>query len=208
MLQQRLQFGTTQRNFGHTHLADYRTGLLVIAACGASLAFASPVDYTINFTNTETSGLAPTAGSFVYDAGAADPFSDFTVTWDGYTFDLTAGANDPDALGPTPSCLAGLTGGAESFALLDGACSPAPSGYVTYWAELAGTLGFAITNNTLSNYFEVGGFNALTTDVTQDGSGSWTITPETTSAVPEPSALIPVALLCALLVRKRVPRFV
>jgi len=78
--------------------------------------------------------LLPTSGSFTYDS-TADTFSDFDVTWNGVTYDLTASANSPGAgSGGVPSCIGSLTGAAASFALLDGACaSPGPS-FSTQWA--------------------------------------------------------------------------
>ena len=57
--------------------------------CGASVATASQITYNINFTNTF--GIGPAAGSFTFDSQAAlgSQFSNFLVTWDGYTFDYT-----------------------------------------------------------------------------------------------------------------------
>ena len=50
--------------------------------------------YTINFLGPAGT-LLPTSGTIVYDStpGALDPFSTFTVNWDGETFDFTAIAN-------------------------------------------------------------------------------------------------------------------
>src|SRR5262249_23932312 len=59
----------------------------------ATGAFASPVFYNITFT--ATSGTAPTAGSFTYDAAAAlgSQFTGFTVVWESGIYDLTSAAN-------------------------------------------------------------------------------------------------------------------
>src|SRR5579863_7894850 len=65
----------------------------------APAADASPLSYDIDFTAFNFMGPPPTSGSFTYDASAAigSQFSDFTVVWDGLTFDLTAAANNPYA---------------------------------------------------------------------------------------------------------------
>jgi hypothetical protein len=182
---------------------NHRLGIcaLTAAALGTPVLMADAITYDINFTGT---GILPTAGSFTYDAGATTPFSDLTVTWDGTTFDMTASANSPE-ITPTVGCLSGATGAAASFALLDGACSPAPTNFTTQWFgawdTATDTLNFSFNSTNFfvpprsSIFLEGFGGTGLTTDF---GTGSWTI-----SAVPEPSALIPLTLLCAFALRKR-----
>ena len=91
------------------------------AAVGVQAAGPNRVNYDIHFTATR--GVAPTDGSFIYDS-STQSFSDFEVAWQGVVFDLTSSANSPTVAGSLP-CLKGLTGGAATFALLDGNCGTA-----------------------------------------------------------------------------------
>jgi len=100
------------------------------ATLGVTGAMAEPIQYTLGFT--DDSGVSPTAGSFTYDP-ATNTFTNFTVTWDGVVWNLTASANSPIITSTAPSCLGGLTGGAASFAMLDRACYPAPPSGGNEW---------------------------------------------------------------------------
>ncbi len=62
---------------------------LTLVTCSAPI-WAAATTYDINFTLTSGTP-APTAGSFTYDPAVG--FSNFTVDWNGLTFDLTAAAN-------------------------------------------------------------------------------------------------------------------
>ena len=94
--------------------------VLAVALCVPDLS-AVPINYVINFT--ATSGIAPTAGSFTYDA-ATPVFTNFTVEWQGIIFDHTSFANAPTiTTSNPPTCLAGLTGPAAAFELLGGGCN-------------------------------------------------------------------------------------
>lgn len=64
-------------------------------------AAAAPITYSITFTETSGSVAAPDPATFVYDASAAigSQFSGFFLTWDGISYDLTAAANSPVAVG-------------------------------------------------------------------------------------------------------------
>ena len=98
-------------------------GVLLCAAFTAPAAMADPADltnYTISFTGI---GILPTAANFTYDPDTPT-FTSFAVTWDSISFDETAGANSPEIfpLFP-PACVAALSGGAASFALISGACN-------------------------------------------------------------------------------------
>ena len=106
-------------------------------------AAADPIDlstYTINFAGGTTfpnvGTVAPTAGSFTYDADTTT-FTAFSVIWDGFTFNLAGAANNPQFPHGPPTllaCLTGLTGGAATFALLT-TCVPPPSSSncVPFW---------------------------------------------------------------------------
>lgn len=61
-------------------------GLLLAFTSTTAPALAAPTNYTINFS--ATTGTAPTAGSFTYDPTSG--FSNFLVTWNSQTFNLSA----------------------------------------------------------------------------------------------------------------------
>ncbi len=91
---------------------SFLMGLMV----AAGTVSAGPVLYNINFTTA--SGIAPTSGSFLYDDAAANPFASFLVVWDGLTFDLTAGANNPAVTNGCDPATPGTATGQDSFAAL------------------------------------------------------------------------------------------
>jgi hypothetical protein len=90
-------------------------------------------DYTINFLGPAGT-LFPSSGTIVYDntPGALNPFSAFTVKWDGETFDFTAIANQYNYLFGTNTpalfntSVPGCTGttGYQSLIVAMVACSP------------------------------------------------------------------------------------
>ena len=89
-------------------------------------AVATPTQYEIAFS---ASAVTP-AGSFFYDP-EVPAFSNFTVAWDGVTFDLTASANspvfNPGSILQEPLC-GTATGAALTFAVLThSGCSPTPA---------------------------------------------------------------------------------
>src|SRR5665213_2302814 len=104
------------------------TAVFLIATCGASAVLADTT-YDVDFLGD---GTLPTQGSFTYDS-VVPSFSNFTVTWNGVLFDLTASANAPMLNPPDPSCLGGATGAAATFALLSGDCDSPPAGSTTGW---------------------------------------------------------------------------
>jgi hypothetical protein len=179
---------------------------LLIASFGAPAALADIPDlktYTINFTTTSGSP-SPTTGTFTYDPDTAT-FTAFTVEWDGLSFDLTASANSPTVGFSIPSCITG-TGGAASFALMTGSCAPPPSFGQTDWqADASGhdaTFGFITEVMGCCDLVVYG--NASPIDApTVHAFGTWTVTQQT-SPVPEPSSLILLAPVCALLARRRI----
>lgn len=176
-------------------------GFLLAAAFGAAAAKPGPINYTINFTTT--AGVGPTAGAFTYDA-ATSTFTNFLVTWDGLSFNLTSSANAPGSLGNVPSCVGG-TGPAAAFALLNGACVPPDPGVTVNWqASNVGptTDGFIFSVSHRSTLIFPGQdpvpgpidgqfffFGASATDSPNTGEGQWTITASQVVA-PEPASLI------------------
>ena len=70
-------------------LRSFLVGVAMVASMSGP-ALATPTQYDIAF-----SGGSPTpTGSFLYDP-TVPTFSDFIVTWNGLTFDLTGAANTP-----------------------------------------------------------------------------------------------------------------
>lgn len=82
--------------------------------CAPAVASLSHWDFT--FSLSQNSSLRPDAGSFDYDATGAGSFSNFSVDWNGVSFDLNAAANAPAVTGSLPTCAA--TGAALSFQML------------------------------------------------------------------------------------------
>jgi hypothetical protein len=161
------------------------------------------VNYTITFTGT---GTLPTAGSFTYDPDI-HTFSHFLVTWDGLNFDLTSAANGPFVTSPAPSCIGSLTGGAASFAVLSGDCTPPPTGFETTWKGALLNTGFQFGffvddgRNVAWNVFDDEG--AAGDAQPFDVHGQWTIS-ASSSAVPEPSAwILFLTVLLAVAIVKR-----
>ncbi len=123
--------------------------LMGIVATGALRGSAI---YGINFT-TNPGGVAPTSGSFMYDSSAADPFSDFTVIWDGLTFDLTSAANTGEQFfgtgcGTFPSA-------ASVFTFLSGQNVCTGPAAIVWAAEAVNS-----TSNTSFSFFDTGSQNA------------------------------------------------
>jgi hypothetical protein len=76
-------------------------------------------DYVIDFTKTGGTS-EPISATFAYDS-TTSTFSNFIVSWNGITFNLTTSfhdANNPFTELPLPSCLTATTGGAATFSLL------------------------------------------------------------------------------------------
>jgi hypothetical protein len=174
--------------------------LILIAAISIPVAKADVIiTDTINFPASPNATIYPTSGAFTYDQ-TASLFTSFSVTWDGFIFDLTSSANDPSVTSTTPSCLSGLTGGAASYALLTGACSPNPYGIgITAWEGIVFTgrpyyFNFASDDEPptiLSDIdFVISATTSIidTTPIQNAGSyGPWTVT-KTSVTTPEPGA--------------------
>ena len=89
---------------------------LVMGLVGAfSTANAAPISYDINFTGGSPN---PTSGSFTYD-DAAPAFSNFFVSWNSITYDLTTLANSPFLQG---ACNTVAPDARDFFAILSGGC--------------------------------------------------------------------------------------
>jgi len=162
-----------------------------LAAVAASLlsspfaAEAAPQTYAIQFTVTQGS-IAPTAGSFTYDAGVG--FSAFTVIWNGVTFDLTAESNKPQLYTTAGGYFLGTA--ADSFALLSDTL-PQPRTY-TNWAAYnfsLGTLfGFGSWAGTPGVSESSVAFREVLPVIGVDPTGQIQVGAFTITAVPEPQS--------------------
>jgi hypothetical protein len=159
---------------------------------------ATPITYTINFTTT--GGVAPTSGSFTYDAAAAigSHFTNLDVVWGGEIFDLTFAANEPYLEGDLPGCSQGPYNSASSFTLLGGSlCTPTN---VTTW-DIQANQPMAIVTflDGVTAEFSDALFQDFTTTIAfTSGHGTFSIT-----AAPEPSTMGLVGVGGAWLVWKR-----
>ena len=87
---------------------------LFVLAFPLALRADTETTYDITFTGN---GTIPASGSFTYDS-TVPQFSNFIVDWDGYSFDMTASANNPYVYGGAPSCIGASTGAAAGLAVL------------------------------------------------------------------------------------------
>jgi hypothetical protein len=169
---------------------------LFVWVFASSIAFASPITYDISFSGT---GILPT-GSFTYDP--ANPTNGFTVSDNGDVLDFTSSANDPT---PSSSAICGAPGSAISFAIMNHGCTP--GGSYTWSAGQAGTI---VEFQFFYFYSILQGAGigvAVTGDIGTNGSGTYTIEPQST-ATPEPVSfpLFSASLAAAAIVARR--RFV
>lgn len=160
-------------------------------AFAASQLSAAPIAYTIQFTLSSGSP-APVSGSFDYDSSAPldEAFSDFMVDWDGASYNLTAGANDPTIYGtPIASCTPSDDSAGVFYALLKPSDCPAPSSPdgQTEWegSPESSTVGefefvFGSEADALAIYAQTG-----TTSEVPSAIGEFT----TTEATPEPGSM-------------------
>jgi hypothetical protein len=160
-----------------------------------SVAVADSISiYDISFFTSNGTPVPDMTGSFTYDS-TIPSFSDFTVTWDGALFDLTDAANNPgngNTNGSFEGCpiINNKLTAASSFELLSGGCGGSwfASGQEQLTFEGPGTVSPNIEFGTVIHGFpdpvnEAGYFK--------------------TTEVPEPSALIPVALFCVFAVTRK-----
>lgn len=166
--------------------------LLLIVALGAPVARADVADaatYSIFFVGTPP---FPTAGSFTYDPDI-QTFSSFLVTWNGITFDLTSAANAPVVSATPPPCLGSATGGAASFALLNGDCTPAQGNFTTLWfAQMQPDPIFEFSTYDPTSFIKIYAFDNPQAGY-QVAGGDWSLTQPTIpgpGTAPEPGTLV------------------
>lgn len=147
---------------------------------------AATADYQFQFTTTvlneelvnPSTPLPAISGFFNYDSSLTEnPFSDFTVVFEGFTFDLTASANSPLENGSL-SCLGGNTGPEAAFLLLTGGLPGCGEG--DDWLELDQTFIFFPDEEPIL-------FGVQTSDCcfTDQAGGTFT-----TAFAPEPRTLV------------------
>jgi hypothetical protein len=184
-------------------------------------------DYTITFLGP-TGTLFPTSGTIVYDStpGAVNPFTSFSVSWDGEIFDFAAIANQYNYLAGTQTpamfntSVPGCTGAAgyQSLIVAMVACSPD-----AVWAAQADT---SANTASFSILFTGGAYHippfvdlecctippptvSARPGYANGGGGlPLTIVDPPPSVVPEPgtAALVCTGLGLALVMRKRIAR--
>jgi hypothetical protein len=171
----------------------------------------SVTDYKITFTCTIPPGpdcLSPTSGSFEYD-NTKNQFTSFQVVFDGLTFDLTVGANNPAGLGTAP-CTGTATGPQAALAIMT-TCATDPA---TNWTGVVITgdqVFFRFLNFTDNNNFiEIfdGMDPSLVPIGTPDNASNGTFTTSITThiATPEPGSdvLVLAGMGLVLVMRKRI----
>jgi len=147
----------------------------------AAPATASPITYAIIFTGT---GTLPSAGTFTYDSDTST-FTNFFVIWNALVFNLTPSANNPFLTVPGPACISGLSGGAATFAVMTGTCTPPGAGGRTLWsANTQDRFFFFTTDATNTQTLAVQGISSHPIP-TENNEGGWHL-----STVPEPSTLL------------------
>jgi hypothetical protein len=176
-----------------------------LVICTLAVAVSVPARATqISFaTISGPPGLSPPTGSFTYiptGPFSITDFSNFTVTWDGLTFDLTNPANGPETFGGD-ECRA-MSNSAGGFAIMSQSvtgCHTAPT--YEWFANTAGpnvgaNFSFGVITNGLGGNPQFGGASiAIVADPTgtpiipnASASGTWTLTP--TTSVPEPASTL------------------
>lgn len=165
-------------------------GAIAVAAAGPAMA--DVVRYDITFAGGP---ITPTGG-FDYDASVPQ-FSNFTVVWDGLSFDMTAAANSPVFNAgldlSLPLCGATSVNAALTFGIL--AATDCSTG--VHWSvdSLASNVLFAFVLNTSSGNFFITSSNqpAYDTDGCRQAcsEGSFSVA---AAQVPEPGTLVLVGL--------------
>jgi hypothetical protein len=122
------------------NLRHHLSSTLFLLAISAAPAGASTITYNILFGGSD----APTQGTFTWN-NVTDTFSNFTVTWNGTTFNLTASANSP-TISPTDTCTGGATGAIAAFDLLNPPCTGSDPTTNTVWYGSGSTI-FEVTDN-------------------------------------------------------------
>lgn len=191
-----------------------KTTKFALAALGLLALVAAPAHadtittFTISFPTT-VGAPSPVSGSFTFDS-TIPQFSNFLVSWDGVTFDLTAAANAPltPPLGsPSTGCTGESSTPAYGFVLMSQTAAGCNGATVYAWrgdkntgattAEFRFGLLTAAPTGLITGFDAIhacGPAGCLAPGPEDNAHGTWLITP-----VPEPaSALLFAAGLLAL----------
>ena len=191
---------TIEKREGAQRCALSLASIWVLCCLASAPATAAFTHYDITFGGNTTAGTLP-SGSFDYDP-TAPTFANFTVTWDGVTFDLTGAANSPiwsnQPSSPPPNPCAAISGPVLSFELLnEDSCLSTPPNQVgaDHWEILAFnggvSFGFVGGGGSQELFFnslppEPYTFNDLCNErAIRCGEGEWQIA----ASVPEPATL-------------------
>jgi hypothetical protein len=169
--------------------------VLLLAGILSLPAFADPVTYRIDFTGGSVKGTPLPFGSFTYDPNVG--FSDFLVTWDGVTFDLTSSANAPElATDPATGCDSAAPDYQYGFIFVTQTATgcTVPAQYAWSGMYLGGsgaqfTLVLNVTKGLSAEQDLIGALvtsNVPVSPSMDSGVGDWSVSPE---SVPEPSSL-------------------
>ena len=154
-------------------------------AVGAWPAHADTVTaYTINFTTTSGSP-SPASGSFTFDS-TTPQFSNFLVTWNGETFDMTLSANNPFVVGS--GCAGEASTASTGFSLMSQSLTGCTPTYSWFGIDAGVLLGFQFddfaNNGQVLDIIDRGPIDRYYTAA----SGTWSIEP--VASTPEPSSII------------------
>jgi hypothetical protein len=169
--------------------------LIILIGVAATISSASPIEYW-NIDFALDSGSMVPSGSFEWDPGI-QTFSNFFVTWDGLTFDLTTSANNPTT---QPGDCASGDPRFVTISMLAGVCDGSPAGWSL---QLSGTTGKVFMYSQVANdviiasTITVPPVSQLTTSL-----GTANITPG--APTPEPATLLMTVMAVAFLARKRI----
>ena len=165
---------------------------------GGLSAWAGPVSYTIDFTTA--SGVAPTSGSFDFDA-TSSTFTDFMVDWHGIAFDFTASANSPTFSPASATCLHGASGALAAFYELTQCVGP------------AGDAPWGVRPISMAPYQDFhlyqagGGYLMESTEGTSSfdmASGTYSVAATPAAPTPEPGSFALTLIGVGLAMRKRI----
>lgn len=167
----------------------------LIVACStifASIASATPVQYQITFAMQY--GIAPTSGSFFYDASASpgSRFTSFVVVWNSMPFNFTFFANQPYIQTTGGSC----TDDAFVFLINSSGCSTHSTwqGQTPFWIAgtdpFGGTAGsqFRDENETVTDTIAIVAVYNPSIDTVAEARGTFVVSP-VSEPVPEPGSL-------------------
>lgn len=183
---------------------------LLVSASVTPNAYADTLtNYTITFTGAWQGMTVPTSGSFTYDS-TVPSFSNFDVTWDGTTFDLTNGANlmATNGVGAQPSCLDNAEGAQAAFLFLTSCPSSPGAGTFFLWSGTTPAPGYGVfqflydSANYGEEQFE--GVSPQTPGMMSAvANGSFTVSPTTVTPEPGTLALLLLGVAFGLVMRKR-----